>query len=593
MSILANDPYTQLAFSIYENPGVFAVLLGSGLSRSAEIPTGWEITLDLIRRVALSQGVEPQPDWANWYRKKTGQEPNYSALLEELTSSSDERRSILHSYIEPTEQEREEGKKVPTPAHRALANLVRTGYVRVIVTTNFDRLMENALRECGVEPTIVASVDALKGVEPIAHSSCYTLKLHGDYKDARIRNTDGELRSYPAEYDALLDRIFDEYGLIVCGWSGEWDHALRAALLRAPNRRYPMYWGSRGKPGNGAEEIIAHRGARIIEITDADSFFTGIWQRVQTLEQTHRQNPLSVELLINSTKRYLAKAEHRIQLDELFAEEVERLIGQINSSVFMADGSWSQDDFRNRVSLYEAATEPLARMAGILGRWGDDSELPLILDILRAIRAHADKVGSGLTVWLNIRSYPAVLVFTAYGLGLVRSRRWNILHSLLASKIAREHHDPERIVETLFLWAWQGGENDYWKHLEGLAQRKTALSDHLLDVFQDWGKSFVGIAAHFEQLFEQFEILASIAYIESTPFPELEQVLADQTGQKRVWLPIGRSGWNRSVREKVLLEILSDEIKAALLGAGYCHGSAEFFEQAVANYRRNARRMEW
>jgi hypothetical protein len=91
MSILAHDPLTQLAFSVYENKGVFAVLLGSGLSRAAEIPTGWEITLDLIRRVAEAQGVEPQPDWARWYRATTGAEPNYSALLEELGSSPKER----------------------------------------------------------------------------------------------------------------------------------------------------------------------------------------------------------------------------------------------------------------------------------------------------------------------------------------------------------------------------------------------------------------------------------------------------------------------------------------------------------------------
>jgi hypothetical protein len=48
---------TQLAFSLMENKGVFAVLLGSGVSRAADIPTGWEITLDLIRRVGTAQGV--------------------------------------------------------------------------------------------------------------------------------------------------------------------------------------------------------------------------------------------------------------------------------------------------------------------------------------------------------------------------------------------------------------------------------------------------------------------------------------------------------------------------------------------------------
>ena len=52
---------TQLAFSLLENKGVFAVLLGSGVSRAAQIPTGWEITLDLIRRVAAAQGVSEQP----------------------------------------------------------------------------------------------------------------------------------------------------------------------------------------------------------------------------------------------------------------------------------------------------------------------------------------------------------------------------------------------------------------------------------------------------------------------------------------------------------------------------------------------------
>ena len=119
--------------------------------------------MDLIRRVALAQGVENQPDWAAWYRKETRQEPDYSALLEALAASPEERRAILHSYIEPTEEDREEGRKIPTPAHYAIAELVRSGFIRVIVTTNFDRLMENALRERGIEPTIVASVDALAG----------------------------------------------------------------------------------------------------------------------------------------------------------------------------------------------------------------------------------------------------------------------------------------------------------------------------------------------------------------------------------------------------------------------------------------------
>jgi hypothetical protein len=102
-------------------------------------------------RPGFQQGVENQSDWATWYHKKYGSEPDYSALLAELAVSPAERRSILHSYIEPDE-DRAEGKKLPTAAHRAIAGLVRDGYVRVIVTTNFHRLLENALRGIGNEP---------------------------------------------------------------------------------------------------------------------------------------------------------------------------------------------------------------------------------------------------------------------------------------------------------------------------------------------------------------------------------------------------------------------------------------------------------
>ena len=67
---------------------------------------------------------------------------------------------------------------------------------------------------------------------------------------------------------------------------------------------------------------MLHRDARVIENQDGESFFEGLEQRISTLARTHHQNPLSIELLENTTKRYLAKSEHRIQLDDLFTSEM-------------------------------------------------------------------------------------------------------------------------------------------------------------------------------------------------------------------------------------------------------------------------------
>ena len=126
------DPITKISFSIYENKGVYALLLGSGISKSAGIPTGWDITLDLIERIAKAEGVSGIDDWEAWYKQTRNKIPSYSNIIEELASTPSERRSILNTYIEPTVEEIAEGTKIPTEAHYAIAELVSKGFIKVL-----------------------------------------------------------------------------------------------------------------------------------------------------------------------------------------------------------------------------------------------------------------------------------------------------------------------------------------------------------------------------------------------------------------------------------------------------------------------------
>ena len=591
---MLTDPLTQISFSVFENPGVYALLVGSGLSRAAEIPTGWEITQDLIRRIAKVQEVEEQVDWTSWYRETTGDEPDYSKLVSQVGGSPEERRSILQRYIEPSDQDREEGHKLPTAAHFAIADLVQAGYVRVIVTTNFDRLIETALRERGVEPTVIASADALKGAQPLTHTKCYLLKLHGDYKDARILNTDAELAAYPSDYDTHLDRIFDEHGLIVCGWSGEWDDALRAAILRIQSRRYSAYWAARGEPTDHAKTLIAHRGAKLVSIDDADDFFSSIRDQVETLAQTSRQNPQSIELLLNSTKRFLSRPEHRIQLDELIASEAQSLINALDVESFAPQGPWNAPKFQRRVKAYDAATERIARMFGVLGRWGAGEQLRNVVDVITSVQNLADKQRSGNLGWINLRSYPAVLLVSAYGIGLVRSEHWSTLHQFLSERIEfAEVGGLSRIVDELFLFAWSGSDNKQWRNIEGLAQHKTALSEYLFGLFGNWAESFVGIPPDFEQLYETWEVLASLAHGECNDLKELQTVLTATQGERPfLFMPVGRSGWNLRVRDRISERIQSQTMLEALLDAGFGKGQEAYLSAIFNNFLRVANRIK-
>ena len=314
------DPLHSLAFSMQSNRGVYAVLVGSGISKAARIPTGVDVTLDLVGKLAAVRKEAPEPDPESWFRDKFGTEPDYSHLLDQLAKTQPERQQLLRGYWEPREEQREEGEKEPTAAHHAIAALASRGFIKVIITTNFDKLMERALSAAGIEATVLSNKDQIRGAPPLDHIQHLVFKVHGDYLDTRILNTEAELATYPEEVNNLLDRIFDEYGLIVCGWSGDWDPALRAALERASSRRYTTYWTTRSRPSAVAQRLIAHRGAEVIEIEDADTFFENVKEDVTAIEEFSKPHPLSVDVAVTKLKRYMSEARYRIQLSDLIEE---------------------------------------------------------------------------------------------------------------------------------------------------------------------------------------------------------------------------------------------------------------------------------
>lgn len=460
------EPTTRMAFSIVENPGVYALLLGSGVSRAAEIPTGWDVTLDLVRRLAAAEGVTDRTDWAAWHRERFGTEPGYSSLLDALSITPTERRSVLHHYIEPTAEDLEAGRRTPTRAHHAIARLVRDGWIRVIVTTNFDRLLETALKAVGVEPVVIASVDDLSGASPLPHCRCLILKVHGDYLDNRILNTDVELASYPAEYCRLLDRILDEYGLIVSGWSGEWDPALRAAINRAPSRRYPTWWASLGQPGPAASDLIARRAATIVTIADADALFGGLADAVDVLAKSRRPSPDTIELLLATTKRNLSNHERRIDLADAFAEQADRIATRLRGDEFPVEMQATNDAFVERWKAIEGLSEPLARMAGLAGRWGDGTEFRVVEDVVRSLVS--DQPGNGNTALIGLTTYPAYLAYLTYGLGLTKAERWGDLFRWLTIELTWAYREPTVATRSLFLLFWNGVETRWWKLWPGL-----------------------------------------------------------------------------------------------------------------------------
>jgi SIR2-like domain len=569
------EPMITLAFAVHGNPGVYALLLGSGVSRAAGIPTGWDVVVDLIEAVAALRGADTVGDAAAWYRVAYGGEPDYAELLGELAASPSERSRMLRGYFEPTEDEREQGLKLPTPAHRAIARLVAGGFIRVIVTTNFDRLLEAALEAEGVTPTVIATADAVEGALPLAHTACTVIKVHGDYLDARIKNTPDELASYDTRLDGLLNRVFDEYGLIVCGWSAEWDSALRDAIGRGKSHRFTTYWAARGDLGGVARDLLVARRGVHVPISDADSFFAELEEKVMALDELRAPHPASAQLAVATLKRYLAEDRHRIRLHDLVLGEVDRVVRETSDAAFPLTGVGANEEMKPRLDRYEEICGTLVAMMAAGCYWGDPEHRQLWVSALdRLVNRFSE--WAGLEVWLNLRLYPAVLALYGGGLGAIAAGKLETLEALLSGVTVRgigNQQDPlvlklavPHVVKEEPL---QPAEGNRWL---------TPASDRLTEKLREPLREYLPNESQYEDAFDTFEYLFALAYAEQR----------ERNG--RVWAPAGSFGWRQLRRgDASVLAKVAAEAEAAggdwgLLQGRLFGGSPERFREITRAY---------
>ena len=460
-------PTQSLSFAIQSKPGLYALLLGSGISKAAGMPTGWEVVQDLLVKLARLEGETPNPeDIAEWYRQKAGKNPSYSDLLKELAKTPSERQKLLRSYWEATDEEREEGLKQPTAAHHAIAELARRGFVKVIITTNFERLLEDALKQAGIESTVLSTEAQVEGADPLQHIDCVVFKVHGDYQDPFILNSPEELAQYPDAYNLLLDRIFDEYGLVVCGWSAEWDIALCKALFRSKSRRFTTHWASRGEPKNVAQQLIQQRQAELIPIESADTFFKDLLDHVVTIEDSSISHPLSVEVSVTRMKLYLADERHRIQLSDLIDRTVSSVIDQTTGDVFDTRTRRALDpsQLTQRVRLYTLASSTLMELAATGGYWMEEPQIALWGKALDRLLSRGPSVTGGTTTVVNLHRLPGCLLLFALGFGAVAAGRLHCLNSLFQAKATLEDHLGNSFNA---LWAFFENQKDIkWSDLE-------------------------------------------------------------------------------------------------------------------------------
>lgn len=140
-----------------------------------------------------------------------------------------------------------------TYGHLALAAILKAGHAQLVWTTNFDHLIEDACaRTYGTTGALsVVALDApeLAGQLIGAQKWPIAVKLHGDFRSRRLKNTTDELRQQDAALRQQLVDACRRSGLVVAGYSGRDDSvmdALEAAFDQPGGYPGGLFWLHRG-----------------------------------------------------------------------------------------------------------------------------------------------------------------------------------------------------------------------------------------------------------------------------------------------------------------------------------------------------------
>jgi O-acetyl-ADP-ribose deacetylase (regulator of RNase III) len=211
---------------VRKSSGNFVAFLGAGASVEAGVPVAagicQELAADCVSEEEKNRHLKGGPK-----RPLTDAE-RVNFLAQRLRWEDKENRyyncvtGVLPSPVSRVAYFRGKlGGVKPSFSHYATSQLMAGGCLsRTAVTTNFDKLLENAFAEIGQ-----SECQAIRMLDEVQYwrqetDKCYLLKLHGDYDTHNILNTEDETVALDPEMVAKAGNLLTNAGMVVLGSAG-------------------------------------------------------------------------------------------------------------------------------------------------------------------------------------------------------------------------------------------------------------------------------------------------------------------------------------------------------------------------------------
>jgi hypothetical protein len=447
---MKTDAVVPVAYAMHASPKRYALLLGAGISVAAGLPTASDVSGNMILAVARGRGEQVERGKDNevclaWFKDTFGEPATFQRLMKELGISEGNRKDGLKRFIYQTDEDGNPVPGVPTEAHRAIARLVKSGMISLIITTNFDPLMEEALKGENVPYEVITEESDVTQMS-IFPDRCRVVKVNGDFERGTLRITPEDLKKYPQVIEDYLKRIFREYGLVICGWSGIFDTHL-SEILCTPEipRRYPVFWCLR-KEGRDPPKVFQALLPNGIDIDNADDFFTTLEVMIERFSRFEPRTTLSAAAAVRKVKEALKQSKPELVLPDLINTETDRVLAFLaDKSRYQADDIDGKEFYTAMLRELEDVAAPLAAMVATVAQYDDGTFADLVTDTIERLinvppitpdfsdilNIERKTISDYIEGLLQLRRYPALLVIYASGITAVRTRHFNTLEAII------------------------------------------------------------------------------------------------------------------------------------------------------------------
>ena len=265
---------------------------------------------------------------------------------------------------------------------------------------------------------------------------------------------------------------------------------------------------------------------------------------------------------IAKLKKYLPDPVRRIEIYDFMMHEV---TGAIESFQIVPTDFNSRrtpyEEYATRVTEYEQATSRLLDLLVVGAFHSTTSEHDRLWARCVDYLASREIRTNGAALLIDMQQYPTLLAIYAIGLGAAASDRLDSIASVLRSVRIRDSSWSRHVGVTAGTLGALNGDA-LKQAFPDLAQRKTPVSDHILDVLRSPIEAFVPSKVRLEDLFDEVEFLLGIVY-------------AAHEGDG--WGPVGRAAW-RWTRLTASPSGLVTRHAESLIGAGLFTSKAHFEE---------------